>query len=798
MKVTYRWLQDFTPISVSPTELAAQLTMAGLEVESLSIVAPPFSGVVVGEVLECGRHPDAEKLSLCQVTTDGENRLQIVCGAKNVRAGLKVAVAMVGAQLPNDVQIKRAKLRGQESNGMLCSARELGLGEEHDGIMELEDSLPLNEDVRAALDLDDYMLEVNATPNRGDCMSVFGIARDYSAAQQRRYLQYQVSPVAAAQEDAVFPVALESADCPLLASRVIRGVKANAQSPLWLRERLRRVGINSISAIVDVTNYVMVELGQPMHAYDLAKLDRGISVRSARPKERITLLDGKDYELDPEYLVIADASGAVGLAGIMGGLRTAISESTTDVLLESAHFLPEAIAGRARRLGLFTDAGQRFERGVDPTLTAIAIERATSLLLACVGGAPGPVQISGDLKAATPEPQWVSLRPDRVTRLLGVAVPKPEVGGVLSAISDRVEASGEGWRVHKPPHRFDIKIEADLIEEVARLRGFDSIPEIPAITLQIAGSATERRVPADRVLYAMADRGYRETISYAFVDPTLQQQLFPDTPSLKLANPISADLAAMRVSLWPGLVHACRENLRRQQSRVRLFEMGTQFKLPKGANTSELQEIETLAGIATGERWPQQWGSPSEPVDFYDVKADVIAVLALTGDVSSVRFEPDSAPALRPGRTARIYRDAKAVGWLGEIHPQVAKALNFSSTVFLFELETLPSFSVKPLNYKKISKFPSVRRDLAIVVDESVPLAVLQENVTVSASGLLSELRVFDVYRGPSIETGRKSVALGLILQDSSRTLTDVDADAVVTAVATRLRDVLSATIRDQ
>ncbi|HEY0747853.1 MAG TPA: phenylalanine--tRNA ligase subunit beta [Steroidobacteraceae bacterium] len=798
MKVTYRWLQDFTPISASPAELATQLTMSGLEVESLAPVAPPFSGVVVGEVLECGRHPDAEKLSVCQVTTDGQNRLQIVCGAKNVRAGLKVAVAMVGAQLPNDMHIQRAKLRGQASNGMLCSARELGLGDEHDGIMELDDSLPLNQDVRAALDLNDYVLEVNATPNRGDCMSVFGIARDYSASQQRRYLEYPVSPVAAAAEDAVFPVALESADCPLLVSRVIRGVQPNAQSPLWLRERLRRVGINSISAIVDITNYVMVELGQPLHAYDLAKLDKGISVRSARPSERITLLDGKDYQLDPEFLVIADASGSVGLAGIMGGRRTAISESTTEVLLESAHFVPEAIAGRARRLGLFTDAGQRFERGVDPTLTAVAIERATSLLLSCVGGVAGPAQVSGDRKAATPEPQWVSLRGDRVTRLLGVTVPQAEIGGVLSAISDRVEVSGEAWRVHRAPHRFDIKIEADLIEEVARLRGFDSIPEIPAITQQIAGSATEKRLPTDRVLYAMADRGYREIISYAFVDPILQQQLFPDTPSLKLANPISADLAAMRVSLWPGLIHACRENLRRQQSRVRLFEVGTKFRLPQGARTTELQEIETLGGIATGERWPQQWGTRSEPVDFYDVKADVVALLAMACDVSTIRFEPESLPALRPGRTSRIYRDGEAIGWLGEIHPQVARTLSLSSTAFLFELELKSSFSLKPLTFKKISKFPSVRRDLAVVVDESVPLAVLQENVTVSASGLLSELRVFDVYRGPSIETGRKSVALGLILQDSSRTLTDVDADAVVTAVATRLRDVLSATIRDQ
>jgi phenylalanyl-tRNA synthetase beta chain len=797
VKVTYRWLQEFTPITASPAELAVQLTMAGLEVESISVVAPPFSGVVVGEVLQAGRHPDAEKLSLCQVTTDGNDRLQIICGAKNVRAGLKVAVATVGAQLPNAVVINRAMLRGQESNGMLCSARELGLGDEHDGIMELSSALPLNQDLRAALDLDDSILEVNATPNRGDCMSVFGIARDYAAAGARRHLKLKVEPVAASQQ-AVFPVSLESPACPVFASRVIRGVRQNAQSPQWLRERLRRVGINSISAIVDVTNYVMTELGQPLHAYDVARLNKGIVVRAARPKERITLLDDKEYELDPEFLVIADASGAIGLAGIMGGRGTAITDTTTDVLLESAHFSPDAIAGRARRLGLFTDAAQRFERGVDPNLTAIAIERATQLLTEFAGGAPGPTQVSRVTDAAVLDEHWVTLRRDRVTRLLGAPVPDMEVHAVISAISERVEAMSGGWRVRKPSHRFDIRIEADLIEEVARLRGFDKIAELHATAPQIAGTATEARVSTDRLGLAMADQGYREVISYAFVDPNLQQQLFPGVPALKLANPISADLSEMRVSLWPGLVQACRENLRRQQSRVRLFEIGNRFNVSGEAGSNDLQEVESLAGIATGSRWPQQWGSQPTQVDFYDVKADVMALLTLTGDAARVRFVPETLPVLRPGRSARIYRDAAPIGWVGEMHPQIAKALNFAAAAFLFELDIALAFMAKQLKYEKISKFPSVRRDLAIVVDESVPLAVLQENVTVSASGLLSELRVFDVYRGPNIETGRKSVALGLILQDSSRTLTDVDADAVVTAVAARLRDVLSATIRDQ
>jgi phenylalanyl-tRNA synthetase beta chain len=423
------------------------------------------------------------------------------------------------------------------------------------------------------------------------------------------------------------------------------------------------------------------------------------------------------------------------------------------------------------------------------------LERATALLVEIVGGDPGPVQVTRAAPGLAGAEGWVSLRRARLARLLGASVPDDEVQAVLSAISDRVEVTETGWRVHQAPHRFDIRIEEDLIEEVARLRGFDSIAEKHATAPQIAGEATESRVTSDRLLTAMADRGYREVITYSFVDASLQRHLFPETPALRLANPIAEDLSEMRVSLWTGLVQVCRENLRRQQTRVRLFEIGKKFPMRTGA---ELEEIETLAGIATGARWPEQWGSARQALDFHDVKGDLESVLALTGDASSVRFETDSLSCLRPGRTARIYRGANAVGWLGELHPQIVKALNLPSTVLLFELETDSSFTCKPLKYNKISRFPAVRRDLAIVIDEGVPLAVLRENVTVSASGLLSELRVFDVYRGPGLETGRKSIALGLILQDSSRTLTDVDADAVVTAVVARLRDVLSATIRDQ
>ncbi len=797
MRITYQWLQDFTEVAVSPAELAVQLTLAGLEVESVTPVAAPFSGVVVGHVIECQRHPNAEKLMVCRVTTDGSNSLQIICGADNVRAGLKVAVAQVGATLPNGVAIKRARLRGLESEGMLCSARELGLGESHEGILELAAAAVLNQNVRDALRLEDSTLEVNATPNRGDCMSVFGIARDYAAARQRRYLTYHAAPVAA-RSDSVFPVTLESASCPIFASRVIRGVSAGATAPEWMRERLRRVGSNSISAVVDVTNYVMLELGHPLHAYDLARLDGGITVRMAKRDERITLLDGNEHRLDEDFLVIADTKGPVGLAGIMGGRNTAISTQTTDVLLEAAHFVPEVVAGRARRLGLFTDAAQRYERGVDPELTIAAIERATLLLLECVGGVPGPVQVTRAAGQIAVDEPWVPLRRNRLSRLLGVEVPDAEVVAVLNSISDRVERTAEGWSVRRPSHRFDIRIEADLIEEVARLRGFERIGEKHALAPQTAGPAPEGRVSRERVLTAIADRGYREVVSYTFVDPGLQRLLFPDMPALALANPLSAELSEMRVSLWTGLLQACRDNMRRQQKRVRLFEAGKKFLLTGTVQDAPVREVETLAGIVTGSRLPEQWGSKAEPVDFFDVKSDLLAALSLAGDTMQIRFKPDALPCLHPGRSSRIYRGGTPIGWLGELHPEIIRTLNFSGSAYVFELEIELAFASNIIEFQEISKFPSLRRDLAVVVDESVPLAVLRENVTVSASGLLRELRIFDVYRGPGVEATRKSIALGLILQDSSRTLTDVDADAVVTNVVARLRDVLSATIRDQ
>jgi phenylalanyl-tRNA synthetase beta chain len=791
VKITCNWLKEFVTVAGTAAELSQHLTEAGLEVESIAPVAPAFSGVVVGEVIGCVRHPDAAKLSLCQVTTDGANRLQIICGAPNVRAGMKVAVAMIGARLPNDVAIGRAVLRGLESQGMLCSARELGLGTEHDGILELAPQLPLNLDLRVALDLDDAVLEVNATPNRGDCMSVFGIARDYAAAREHRYLTYAAKPVAAATAEFVAARGAAGSACPRFGSRVIRGIRPGLKSPPWMRERLRRIGINALSLVVDVTNYVMSELGQPLHAYDLARLSEDVTVRWARPGERLTLLDDREYTLDGQYLVVADRSGAIGLAGIMGGRSTAIDDRTTDVLLEAAHWAPQAIAAGSRRLGLFTDAAQRFERGVDPLLPAAALERATALIMESAGGQAGPVRIEefAPLELADP----VLLRRERLARLLGADVPDAEVQSLLGAISERLERQADGWRVAAPTHRFDIRIEADLIEEVARLRGYDRIAERPAMAPQVPGMSSEARVTTERLLHAMIDRGYREVITYSFVDPALQAQIFPDVPALALSNPISAELGVMRVSLWPGLIQACRENLHRQQSRVRLFEIGRKFVV----RDESLQELDTLAGIAAGTRWPEQWGSARDMADFHDVRADVEALLRLTGAGDAVHFEAAELGCLRPGRAARIVKGGQHVGWLGELHPQLVRMLALNITPLVFELDIDGCFNCNELKYRKISKYPSVRRDLAVIVDESVTLANLVENVTVSASGLLTELRVFDVYRGPGIDSGRKSVALGLILQESSRTLTDMDADAVVTAVVARLRDVLSATIRD-
>jgi len=794
MKVPYDWLAEWVALPWSAAELGTRLTLAGFELESRERAAPAFTGVVVAEIVTLAPHPQADKLRVCQVSTGTGPALQIVCGAPNARLGLRTALAQVGATLPGDLRIKVAKLRGVESRGMLASAKELGLADASSGILELSADAPLGRSLREYLELDEEVLDFNITPNRGDAMSVLGLAREVAALTQTR-IRAPAGAFAPGGQGPVLPVTLEApAACPRFAGCIVRGIDNHAATPLWMRERLRRAGVRSISPVVDVTNYVMLELGQPMHAYDLAMLTGGIRVRMAQSGEALRLLDGKDLRLEPDMLLITDEAGPIGLAGIMGGERSAVQPETRDVFLESAFFSPAAILGRARRLGLLTDASQRFERGVDPSGQARALERALSLLLPITQSSAGPIEVvSADDQL--PRRPAVRLRASQLRRLLGVELPAARVGAVLEGLGMQVRSDPQGWQAIPPPHRFDLNIEADLIEEIARLVGFDAIPETDAIAPQ-----RFRTLPAEvpdeaALLAALAQRGYQEAVTLAFVDPRLQTQLFPDTPGLQLANPISSDLAVMRVSLWPGLLRAALENQHRQQDRIRLCEHGTRFA---GSGTQAL-EVQSLAGIACGSRLPEQWGLGPEarvPVDFYDVKADVMALLRTTGDADAFRFEPAVHPALHPGRSARVLRRGAAIGWIGELHPKLVASIDFTYPPVLFELD-VAGIPTRVPRYQEVSRFPQVRRDLAVVVDESVTLSSLTERVTLATSNLLRELRVFDVYRGPGLEQGRKSVALGLIFQDISRTLTDDDVERLMASVVADLRENLNARIRE-
>lgn len=815
MKVGLHWLRDWVDPGEDVPALAHALTMAGLEIEAITPAGPALDGVVVAEVRSLARHPDAEKLNVCQVW-NGREELQIVCGAPNVRAGMKAPLALVGARLPDGVTIRKAKLRGVESFGMLCSARELGLSEEASGLFELPSTLEAGQDLGRALGLDDTILEVNLTPNRGDCMSVLGIARELAATRAVALRGPAIEPVEAQVADR-HEVRLQAPEgCPKFVGRVIRGVRAHAQSPFWMQERLRRAGLRPISAVVDVTNYVMLELGQPMHAYDLAKLEGAVIVRLAQPKETLTLLDGRTIELTPDVLLIADERKAIGMAGVMGGEYSGIGEETSDVFLEVAYFEPDAIIGRGRRYGLITDASQRFERGVDPQLQERAIERATRLLLECAGGQPGPVEVQrAPARQAAPDGASrsaamrapVPLRHARIERVLGVHIEPQTVAQLLQRLGIELHRqeppaaaspthpplASPVWQVMPPSWRFDLHIEEDLIEEVARLYGYDNIPEQAEVAAQQVKAWTETQVRNERAADLLVDRGYQEAITYTFTDAAMQAQLFPE-PALALSNPISAELGVMRVSLWPGLIQALIGNQRRQQPRVRLFEVGRRYSSAGDASV----ETEVIAGIASGSVWPQQWGAPAEKLDFFDVKADFEALIALTGAAHQFRFEAQTHPALHPGQSARIWRGERAVGWLGALHPEHAKRLDLTYPVFLFELETAAGLARDIPEFREISRYPAIGRDIAVIVDEAVPVEALRNIVRDSAGELLKDLTVLSVYRGSQIEKGKKSIALGLQLQDTSRTLTDDEADAVLAKVIEQLSGQLHAILRDR
>ncbi|MGH8326166.1 MAG: phenylalanine--tRNA ligase subunit beta, partial [Steroidobacteraceae bacterium] len=648
MRVSYQWLGEWVPIPWDARELGERLTMAGFEVEAVALAAPAFTGVVVAEILETAPHPKADKLRVCRVSTGRGEPRQIVCGAANASAGLLSALAEPGAVLPGGVRIETTKLRGIESQGMLCSGKELGLDEASAGILELPPDAPAGVPLREYLALDDAVLEINVTANRGDAQSILGIAREVAALGGRPLAGPAIDAVAAHTTGAIAVYLDAAAACPKFAGRVIRGVNNHAPTPCWMRERLRRAGLRSLSAVVDVTNYVMLELGQPMHAYDVAHLRGDVRARLASAGESIQLLDGRTVALEPDMLVIADAQGAIGIAGIMGGKRAAVSAATVDVFLESAYFSPEAIAGRPRRLASQSEASQRFERGVDPARQERALERATRLVLDIAGGSAGAVSVDVS-EEHLPRRLPVRLRERQIPRLLGAAVDPRRVEAILGSLEMSVGRAAEGWSVTPPSFRFDIHLEADLIEEIARIEGYDAFAEHDAQVTQRFSALPVASSADGRALECLAARGYHEAITYAFVDPGLQARLFPDREALALSNPIASDLAVMRVSLWPGLLRAALDNERRQQDRVRLFERGARFAMDSG----RLEEIDTLAGLALGPRLPEQWGAAGKArcaVDFFDVKADVESLLAGTGEENAFRFEAASISCLHPGR----------------------------------------------------------------------------------------------------------------------------------------------------
>ncbi|KAA0942302.1 phenylalanine--tRNA ligase subunit beta [Pseudomonas sp. ANT_H14] len=791
MKFSEQWLRGWVSPQVDRDELVARLSMAGLEVDSVTPAAGVFSGVVVGEVLSTEQHPDADKLRVCQVS-NGTQTFQVVCGAPNVRPGLKIPFAMIGAELPGDFKIKKAKLRGVESNGMLCSQAELQVGEGNDGLMELPADAPVGQDIRAYLELEDASIDVDLTPNRGDCLSLAGLAREvgalYAAAVTR-----PVVAVVPAVHDEVRPVeVLVPAACPRYLGRVIRNVDLSKPTPLWMVERLRRADVRSIDAAVDITNYVMLELGQPLHAFDLAEINGGIRVRMAEEGEKLVLLDGQDVTLRSDTLVIADHSRALAIAGVMGGEHSGVSATTRDVFLESAFFDQIAVAGQARSYGLHTDASHRYERGVDWQLAREAMERATGLLLEITGGEAGPITETVS-EQHLPSVAPITLRAQRVEQMLGLVIEDAEIVRLLSALGLGISADGAGqWRVEVPSHRFDISLEVDLIEELARLYGYNRLPVRYPQARLAPQAKPEARAHLPELRRLLVARGYQEAVTYSFIDPKQFELFNPGVEPLLLANPISNDMAAMRLSLWPGLVKALSYNLNRQQDRVRMFESGLRFV----GQLEGLKQEPMLAGVVCGSRLPEGWAQGRDAVDFFDVKADVEAVLGFAGALGAFTFVPGSHPALHPGQTARIEREGRLVGFVGAIHPELSKTLGLDRPVFVFEMVLAEVASGKMPKFGELSRFPEVRRDLALVADREVSASAVLEVIRENAGEWLTDLRLFDVYQGKGIDPHRKSLAVGLTWQHPSRTLNDDEVNTTTQNILTSLEQRLNATLR--
>ncbi|WP_202843894.1 phenylalanine--tRNA ligase subunit beta [Luteimonas saliphila] len=794
MKFSENWLRTHVPTDATRERLVEVLTAIGLEVEEVTALGETLDGVVVARIVSAERHPEADRLQVCQVDAGGAQPLQIVCGAPNARAGLVAPLATIGATL-GALTIKAAKLRGVESSGMLCSAKELGVDADASGLLELPDNAPVGTPLADYLGLPDASIEIKLTPNRADCFSLRGIAFDVAAAVDSEVAAYDATPVPATS-DAQLAVELHAgADAPRYVGRVIEGVDARVCTPVWMAERLRRSGIRPLSFLVDVTQYAMLELGQPMHAFDRDLLQGPVGVRRARANETLTLLDGRDVVLDEEFLAITDADRPVALAGVMGGFDTRVTEATRNVFLEAAHFAPAAIIGRSRRLGMHTDAAHRFERGVDPSLPRTAIEVATRLIVDIAGGRPGPVA-EASLHEHLPQPQPIVLRRARLARVLGLAVPDAEVERILRALGMDVAAVDAGWRVLSPSRRFDIAIEEDLIEEVARIHGYDAIPTtLPGAAARIA-APSETRAGEDELRAQLVARGYFEAVNFAFVDEALLRRWQAVEGSVPLANPLSTELGVMRTRLLPGLVAALGRNLARQQSRVRLFEIGKVFSAFAG--TGAPLETQRIAAAIHGDAHAEQWGVPARAADFHDLKGDLDSLAACAG--ARLDYRPSQAAHGHPGRSAEVWRvDGEAeelLGWIGELHPRLLRALDLDGAVIAFELDLAPLQRRAIARAQGLSRFPSVRRDIAFVAPDSVSWAALEATIRTAAGALLADVRLFDRYLGKGVEPGFRSLATGLILQDKSRTLTDSDVDVAVAGVMTALQDAHGARIR--
>ena len=789
MKISESWLRELVNPALDSDALAHQLTMAGLEVDDNSPVAVPFTGVLIGEVLTVEQHPDADRLRVTTVNIGQTEPLQIVCGAPNVVVGARVPVATVGAVLPKDFKIKKGKLRGVESNGMLCGASEIGLEDTVDGLLILPSDAPIGQDIRAYLSLDDRVIELGITPNRGDCLSVRGLARELGVLNQLPVHELQIEPVQATTDQRK-TVHLNDAGCPRYAGRVISGINPQATTPAWMAEKLRRCGLRSHSLLVDITNYVLLALGQPMHAFDLDQLQGDLCVRLSTAGEQLKLLNEQQVTLDDDTLLICDERGAVALAGVMGGFDSRVTDQTQNIFLESAFFAPLAIAGRARRYGLHTDASQRYERGVDYQLPVLALEYATQLIMQYAGGQVGAVVLA-ERAVDLPVRAAIHLTLAQTSRLLGFDVSAEFVVDSLQRLGMQVSGDAAGWTVIPPSHRFDLSIAEDLIEEVARIFGYDNIPvRLPVLSLQL--QATPDHLSLNQLRHSLVSLGYQEAISFSFSDEKLEKKLNPAVQPLMLANPISSELAAMRTTLLSSLIPSIQHNVNRQQQRVRLFETGLRF-IPSQNGIQQLAQIPTLALIATGSHLPEQWHAKAKPIDFYDLKAEIEMLLA-AGRVQA-NYQATQRAWLHPGQSADILVNGKVVGYLGKLHPALADELDLAET-WVAELDIAPLMLPYVSNFTQLSRFPSVRRDIAILISDKIELDQIQASIRTAAGELLIQSGLFDVYAGQGVGVGQRSLAFGLLWQHAERTLEDVEIKDGMQRVVDALSQTYNATLR--